>query len=243
METTAVVDQASMLPSTMIGLAMLGGVFLVLLVSIIKEGVAGGERAWHMMGAITGVAFGTMTTYFFTDAEHNKQANLVAELHQKQIVGYQSTNTQLAQEVRDLNTNITVLDKGYETQVAALTEQRDADEASLISTSLQVVLDSNKEAGNTLASLKTTVSSQTLAIQQAAWNFQAVQTTAATMNAVARNDVEGLSNAALNQNAGLSVFTWPYDIDTGRTEENFFLRGNDGSPLPFTKTFNLQLED
>jgi hypothetical protein len=51
--------------ATLVALVMLVGVFLVTIVTLLKSGVDAAIRVWSVMGALTGVAFGSMTTFFF----------------------------------------------------------------------------------------------------------------------------------------------------------------------------------
>ena len=53
--------------STIVALAILILVFVTIIASIMKGGIEAAIKMWSVMGALTGVAFGAITTYYFTD--------------------------------------------------------------------------------------------------------------------------------------------------------------------------------
>jgi hypothetical protein len=59
--------KAEMLDSTIVALVILGGVFVLMSITILKGGVEAAIRLWTVMGALTGIAFGSITTHFFTN--------------------------------------------------------------------------------------------------------------------------------------------------------------------------------
>lgn len=72
--------------ATIIASIILGGVFLVMIVSILKSGIEGAIRMWNLMGALTGVAFGAITSFYF-----------VNQVNQKEITGLQSAYVDAAE--------------------------------------------------------------------------------------------------------------------------------------------------
>lgn len=44
-----------------------------MIVTIIKDGVAAAIKMWNIMGALTGVAFGAITSFYFTKAVNQEQ--------------------------------------------------------------------------------------------------------------------------------------------------------------------------
>jgi len=67
---------------TIIALAIFGLVFLLMAITLIKYGTAAAVQLWSVMGALTGVAFGGITTYYFTNQANQgqiTQARLEAE--------------------------------------------------------------------------------------------------------------------------------------------------------------------
>lgn len=58
---------------TIIALAIFSMVFLLMLTTLLKHGVDAAVKMWGVMGALTGVAFGAITTYFFTNATHQAE--------------------------------------------------------------------------------------------------------------------------------------------------------------------------
>ena len=53
--------------ATVIAVIILVGMFLVLIVTILKSGVDAALRLWSGMGALTGVALGSIITFYFTN--------------------------------------------------------------------------------------------------------------------------------------------------------------------------------
>lgn len=51
--------------TTIVAVVILGGVFLVMLAAIFKSGIDGALKLWNVMGALTGVAFGGITSFYF----------------------------------------------------------------------------------------------------------------------------------------------------------------------------------
>ena len=67
---------------TIVAVVILVGVFLLIGISIIKGGVEAAIKLWSVMGALTGVAFGAITSFYFTNKlnQHEiQQANLQKE--------------------------------------------------------------------------------------------------------------------------------------------------------------------
>lgn len=52
--------------AAIIAIVILVGVFILMLMTIMKAGVDAAIKMWNGMGAITGVAFGAITVFFFT---------------------------------------------------------------------------------------------------------------------------------------------------------------------------------
>lgn len=52
--------------TTIIALTILLGVFAIMIVTIIKGGFEAAIRMWGVMGALTGMAFGSIISYYFT---------------------------------------------------------------------------------------------------------------------------------------------------------------------------------
>lgn len=65
--------------TTIVAVVILGGVFLVMSITIFKAGVDGAVKIWSVMGALTGVAFGSITSFYFTN-ESNQQEIRQAKL-------------------------------------------------------------------------------------------------------------------------------------------------------------------
>lgn len=56
-----------MADATFIAAIILCGVFIILIVAILKSGIEGAIKMWNVMGALTGVAFGAITSFYFTN--------------------------------------------------------------------------------------------------------------------------------------------------------------------------------
>ena len=81
--------------ATIIAIIVLCGIFLVLLASIIRYGIESTLKLWNGMGALTGLAFGSIISFYFTD-----QANQ-AELSQfrAEIAGISENSNAIAQQL------------------------------------------------------------------------------------------------------------------------------------------------
>lgn len=63
--------------ATIVALVIMIGVFLTMIVTIIKSGPEAAIKMWGVMGALTGVAFGAITSFYFTtEANQNEIAAL-----------------------------------------------------------------------------------------------------------------------------------------------------------------------
>jgi hypothetical protein len=71
--------------TTIVAIVILGGVFLVMSMAIFKAGVEGAVKVWSVMGALTGVAFGSITSFYFTN-ESNQQEIRQAKLEKNTMV-------------------------------------------------------------------------------------------------------------------------------------------------------------
>jgi hypothetical protein len=68
-------------------------VFLLMAIAIMKNGIAAAIQLWGVMGALTGVAFGGITTYYFTN-QANQGAIAQARIEKDNAV--QAKDTALA---------------------------------------------------------------------------------------------------------------------------------------------------
>lgn len=69
--------------TTIIAIVIFAGVFVLMVVTIIKDGVQGAIKLWSVMGALTGIAFGSITSYYFTNKSNQQivqKANASAEM-------------------------------------------------------------------------------------------------------------------------------------------------------------------
>jgi len=61
-------------------LVILVGIFILMALAILKNGVDGAIKMWGIMGALTGVALGSITSYYFTrEASKQEVAVISAE--------------------------------------------------------------------------------------------------------------------------------------------------------------------
>lgn len=58
---------------TIVAVVMLAGVFLMLSLTIVRYGVSEAAKLWNLMGALTGVGFGAIITYYFADKSHTQE--------------------------------------------------------------------------------------------------------------------------------------------------------------------------
>lgn len=72
--------------SLIVAMVILIGVFVVMIVTIVRSGHEAAIQMWGVMGALTGVAFGAITTYYFTDQVHKREvAAIRADATLKQL--------------------------------------------------------------------------------------------------------------------------------------------------------------
>ena len=66
--------------ATIVAIVILIGVFFIMAITIIKAGIEAAIKMWGVMGALTGVAFGAITSFYFTNqANQNHIAQLKSE--------------------------------------------------------------------------------------------------------------------------------------------------------------------
>lgn len=64
--------------TTIVAVVILGGVFLLMGITVIKGGIEAAVKMWGVMGALTGVAFGSITSYYFTNMVKNQEVAAVS---------------------------------------------------------------------------------------------------------------------------------------------------------------------
>lgn len=79
-----------MADTTIIAILILAGVFVITLATIFKEGHEAAIKMWGVMGALTGVAFGSITSYYFTKEKYNSE---IAALKSQQSEAALALNT------------------------------------------------------------------------------------------------------------------------------------------------------
>jgi hypothetical protein len=78
---TASIDGGHMSDATIVALVILVGVFILMSVTVLKAGAEAAIKMWGVMGALTGVAFGAITSYYFTNKTHEET---IAQMGEKQ---------------------------------------------------------------------------------------------------------------------------------------------------------------
>jgi len=68
--------------ATIVAIVILVGVFVLMSITILKYGAEGAARLWGIMGALTGVAFGGITSFYFTN-KYNQQEIRQVKLEKK----------------------------------------------------------------------------------------------------------------------------------------------------------------
>lgn len=56
--------------STLVAITILFGVFLLMGLTIWRSGVQDAIKVWNVMGALTGVAFGAITAFYFISSSN-----------------------------------------------------------------------------------------------------------------------------------------------------------------------------
>lgn len=108
--------------ATVIAIVILIGVFVLMIVTIIKSGVDAAIKLWGVMGALTGVAFGAITSFYFTN-KINRQEIQSAYLQKEKAVMALNDAAQkaeeanrfvnpLAQALKDGNMSASLFDSG-----------------------------------------------------------------------------------------------------------------------------------
>ncbi|MDP3013737.1 MAG: hypothetical protein Q8M92_05800, partial [Candidatus Subteraquimicrobiales bacterium] len=59
--------------ATIVALAILVGVFVIMIITILKSGIEAAIKMWGVMGALTGVAFGAITSFYFTNTINQQE--------------------------------------------------------------------------------------------------------------------------------------------------------------------------
>jgi hypothetical protein len=63
--------------ATIIAVVTLVGIFLILIVAMLKSGIDGLIRLWSVMGAIIGLILGGITSHYFTNQYNQQQISLI----------------------------------------------------------------------------------------------------------------------------------------------------------------------
>lgn len=63
--------------TTIVALVIIGGVFVMMSITILKAGIDAAIKLWSVMGALTGIAFGSITTFYFADKSHQQEIRQV----------------------------------------------------------------------------------------------------------------------------------------------------------------------
>ena len=94
---------------TIVALSILGLVSLLMTISLLRFGIDEAIRLWSVMGAVTGVAFGSITTYYFADK--NRQA---------QVASYESKVSGLQTALADAKSKAALAQSAFGPYYAAL---------------------------------------------------------------------------------------------------------------------------
>lgn len=71
--------------TTIVATVILVGVFVLMAITIMKAGIEAAVKLWSVMGALTGVAFGGITSYYFTN-KSNQQEIQQAQLQKEAAI-------------------------------------------------------------------------------------------------------------------------------------------------------------
>lgn len=71
--------------TTVVAVVILVGVFLLMAITIFKAGIEAAVKLWSVMGALTGVAFGSITSYYFTNKSNQAEIRR-AQLEKEAVV-------------------------------------------------------------------------------------------------------------------------------------------------------------
>ena len=85
---------------TIVAVVILAGVFILMAVAILKEGVAGANRLWNIMGALTGVAFGSIVSFYFTEKSNRHEIQRATEATRTAEMTLTATRSRAEAEIR-----------------------------------------------------------------------------------------------------------------------------------------------
>lgn len=101
-----------MTDATIVAIVILAGVFLVLIVTIAREGVEAAIKIWNIMGALTGVAFGAITSFYFTKAVTEQKIAQLEEKNKAAEVAFSSALQKTETANEHLRTVASTLEEG-----------------------------------------------------------------------------------------------------------------------------------
>lgn len=100
--------------TTIVATVILVGVFVLMALAIVKSGIDAAVRLWGVMGALTGVAFGGITSYYFTN-QSNQNEIQQAQLQSRAAAVALDNASQKAAEANKLVESLAAALKGEKT--------------------------------------------------------------------------------------------------------------------------------
>jgi hypothetical protein len=88
--------------ATIIAMILLCGVFLILIITILKSGVADAIKMWNVMGAITGVAFGAIISFYFTNEANKFQISQLKTDKKEVLSAFNNTIDKASKAKKDI---------------------------------------------------------------------------------------------------------------------------------------------
>ena len=80
---------------TIIAFVMFGFVASIMLTAIHKEGVQGAIKIWQIMGVITGVGFGSITSHYFTNNLNKQEISRLQTQNETMKINYETKIAQI----------------------------------------------------------------------------------------------------------------------------------------------------
>jgi len=83
--------------ATIIAVIILVGVFVLIAITIVSAGVEAAIKLWGIMGALTGVAFGAITSYYFTNKSNQQEIRQAQDQKQAAVLALNKAVSKAAQ--------------------------------------------------------------------------------------------------------------------------------------------------
>lgn len=101
--------------ATIVAIVILVGVFALMAITIFKAGIEAAVKLWGVMGALTGVAFGAITSYYFTNKSNQLEIQQAQLQKEAAVLALNNASLKAAEANRFVG-NLVLALKGEKTQ-------------------------------------------------------------------------------------------------------------------------------